>query len=161
MDTANLLEIARLALRSGHRKKARTILMQVIRQDPYSEKGWLWLSGAIENPDEQRYCLVQVMSINPTNQIAVDGLERLGPGSLQSPLEDSNYYTQTEGNKETQPEVEGVNSFKANRQFYQPELTPITPNAQEITDTSEKKCLNCKTHNPVNHKYCDHCGRKF
>jgi len=161
LDTANLLEIARLALRSGHRKKARTILMQVIRQDPISEKGWLWLSGAIDNPDEQRYCLIQVMSINPANQIAVDGLERLGPGSLQSPLEDPLYLNQREVTREPQPELKGSYPNETSPQYEEIELSPVIANPYEITDSSGKNCPNCKTLNPLNFRYCDHCGRKF
>jgi hypothetical protein len=161
LDTANLLEVARLALRSGHRKKARTILMQVIQLDPYSEKGWLWLSGAIDNPDEQRYCLVQVMSINPANQIAIDGLERLGPGSLQSPLEDVTYLAQ-QGANQVQPFEQGsAETVPTDIPDASDDLRSVSPGVLNTSDSPEKMCLHCKALNPLTFKYCDQCGSKF
>ncbi|GIV96483.1 MAG: hypothetical protein KatS3mg057_1140 [Herpetosiphonaceae bacterium] len=40
-----LLQEAIAAARAGQRALARRLLMVVVRQNPASEQGWLWLSG--------------------------------------------------------------------------------------------------------------------
>jgi hypothetical protein len=74
------------ALISGRKAQARLLLEQALQVDRQSEKGWLWLSGAVDTDEERRFCLKQVMSINEWNLAAQKGLKELGPGFARSPI---------------------------------------------------------------------------
>src|SRR5262245_57001927 len=62
------------AARQGQRERARSLLMQVVEADEQSERGWLWLSGVVDDPADQRVCLQNVLDINPRNEQAQKGL---------------------------------------------------------------------------------------
>ncbi len=72
-----LLRAGVAAARSGQRERARDLLIRALRQDPRSAAGWLWLSGVVDRPDEQRYCLERVLALDPDNQAARRGLALL------------------------------------------------------------------------------------
>jgi len=73
-DTAALLYSAVAALRSGDRQTAHTLLQQVLDKDPKNEQAWLWMSGTVDSPVEQRECLEVVLVLNPGNEAAQRGL---------------------------------------------------------------------------------------
>ncbi|HSH01266.1 MAG TPA: hypothetical protein VLL52_02020 [Anaerolineae bacterium] len=58
------------AYHAGQLNKAQNLLMQVITADEHSEEGWLWLSHVVDDREEQRICLENVLTINPHNQEA-------------------------------------------------------------------------------------------
>jgi len=67
---------AETAIRDGDTKTGFEILRQVLEEDPNSERGWWIMSGLV--PKEQRAnCLIQVLRINPDNQLAQDTLDDL------------------------------------------------------------------------------------
>lgn len=76
--SADLLRQGMAALRAGDRATAETLLARATQMDPNNEQAWLWLSGAASTPAEQRRCLEQVLRINPQNDAAKRGLEKLG-----------------------------------------------------------------------------------
>lgn len=63
--------------RAGKRAEARALLMQVVEADEQSETGWLWLSGVVDEPEDIRTCLENVLALNPENHQARQGLEWL------------------------------------------------------------------------------------
>jgi hypothetical protein len=85
---SNQLEAARLfqrgvaAARGGQRRVAAVLLGRAVQLDPGHELGWLWLSGVLENPDEIAFCLRSVLSVNPHNQRARQGLAWLEQRSM-------------------------------------------------------------------------------
>ncbi|MFL7794271.1 MAG: tetratricopeptide repeat protein [Anaerolineae bacterium] len=87
-----LLNQAKIALKEGRRVEARLLLVQLIQQDRYNEEAWLWLSGAVDGTDERRKCLEQILTINPSNELALRGLKRLehtvAPTADQAPVAD-------------------------------------------------------------------------
>lgn len=85
--TKKLLQQGIAALKAGQRAEACRLLKQVVRLNPSSEHGWLWLSSAVDTDGQRRFCLLQVLSINRHNAIASRGLEKLGPGDACSPLD--------------------------------------------------------------------------
>jgi len=85
-QAADLVEEGIAALISGRKAQARMLLGQALETDPHSEKGWLWLSGAVESDEERRFCLLQVLSINERSPAAQKGLRELGLGPARSPL---------------------------------------------------------------------------
>jgi membrane protease YdiL (CAAX protease family) len=82
-----LLQPAVAALEVGRRAEARHLLEEVVRANPRSERGWLWLAEVVDADEEQRFCLTQVLSINRRNGLARRGLEVLGPGPTWSQLD--------------------------------------------------------------------------
>jgi membrane protease YdiL (CAAX protease family) len=83
-----LIRLAITALEAGHREEARHLLEQVIRADPRSEHGWLWLADTVDSAAERRFCLIQVLAINRRNALARRRLLALGPGPTCAPLEE-------------------------------------------------------------------------
>jgi tetratricopeptide (TPR) repeat protein len=65
------------AYKLGNKDEARALLLKAVELDPYSEEGWLWLSGLLESKDDQRTALENVLAINPTNDRARKGLDFL------------------------------------------------------------------------------------
>ena len=65
------------ALRAGRKEEARSILLSVVDEQEDNERAWLYLSAAVETLEEQQICLENVLAINPTNEKARQGLERV------------------------------------------------------------------------------------
>ncbi|MEO5951752.1 MAG: hypothetical protein ABIQ44_04710 [Chloroflexia bacterium] len=74
-DVARLLHEGQSAARRGDRAMARALLTQLVEQDPRNEEAWMWLSGVVDNPDEQQICLENALVINPYNAHARKGLD--------------------------------------------------------------------------------------
>src|SRR5690242_14876038 len=65
------------AFKAGRKEEARTLLLKATELDQYNEQAWLWLSGLMDTPDDQRTCLENVLAINPNNERAKQGLSYL------------------------------------------------------------------------------------
>lgn len=86
----NVLQTGITAAREGRQAEARALLQQALQTDPNSEQGWLWMSIVVETDPERRLCLERVLTINPYNQTAQAGLEKLRSG--HSPGDGSQTY---------------------------------------------------------------------
>lgn len=82
-ETKTLLQLGMSALKAGQRKKAQELLMQAVEHDEKNEQAWLWLSGAVETDEDKRICLENTLTLNPDNQAAKRGLEKLGNSARQ------------------------------------------------------------------------------
>ena len=69
---ADLLEAGIRAAKNGERSAARTSLLECTELDPQNESAWLWLASISEYPEELLVFLKNVLSINPTNQKALE-----------------------------------------------------------------------------------------
>ncbi|MHB8628319.1 MAG: hypothetical protein ACYDBJ_15245 [Aggregatilineales bacterium] len=58
------------AARNGNKATARDRLREVVKRDEQNEKGWIWLASVIDDPNEKRLCLSNVLVINPGNTTA-------------------------------------------------------------------------------------------
>lgn len=65
------------AFKAGRKDEARALLLKATELDQYNEQAWLWLSGLMDTPDDQRTCLENVLAINPNNERASQGLAYL------------------------------------------------------------------------------------
>ncbi len=74
-----LLRIGMNAAKSGKKEEARRILLRVIDIDQHSVTAWLWLSSVVDDPEERRTCLENILEIAPNHELAKKGLEKLGP----------------------------------------------------------------------------------
>jgi predicted Zn-dependent protease len=71
-DKELLVEGARL-VSQGKRQEGRDLLMKYLEQDENNEEGWLWLSGAVDDPADMETALENCLSINPQNERAIQG----------------------------------------------------------------------------------------
>ena len=83
MTSDGLLRQGVSALKSGRKVEARKLFLEVIQQDGRNEMAWLWLSGAVDQVEDRRICLENVLSINPYNQAAKQGLELLNDSAAE------------------------------------------------------------------------------
>ncbi len=84
-DVQHLIVEGTGALRRGDKATARALLTRALEQDDRNEQVWLWLSGAVDTPEEQRICLENVLVLNPANDIARRGLDLLNQQMAQPP----------------------------------------------------------------------------
>lgn len=109
-DVDNWLRAGITAAKAGERDKARGLLMAVLRVDEENELAWLWLSGVVQTNEDRRVCLENVLTLNPDNQAARRGLDKL---------------TSHSSNDQNVPSPEPVMEEKMIRR----EFTPISPAA--------------------------------
>lgn len=73
------------AAKRGEQEQARNLLMAVIETDEENESAWLWLSGVVDDPEDKRICLENVLYLNPSSEPAQKGLailkSRIKPAS--------------------------------------------------------------------------------
>jgi len=79
---SDLLQAGIAAVKAGNLAKANAYLAQVVRDDPCSEQGWLWLGRCRATAEERAYCFNQVLAINPVNLEARDELRGGVPDSV-------------------------------------------------------------------------------
>ncbi|HMA35895.1 MAG TPA: zinc ribbon domain-containing protein [Chloroflexia bacterium] len=84
-DVQSLLRQSMEALTRGDKPTARDLLTSVLEMDDRNEQAWLWLSGAVDSPAEQRICLENVLTINPGSTAARQGLAYLDKIDASTP----------------------------------------------------------------------------
>jgi len=82
-STSDLLAQGIQAIKTGDTAAARDLLVHVLQSDARNLQAWLWLSGAVATPGERRYCLEQVLAVDPQHSAARRGLALL-PSELAS-----------------------------------------------------------------------------
>jgi hypothetical protein len=80
-----LMEQAIAHVIAGELDEGRTLLEQVLEQDPMNDRAWVWLSGCVEGEMQRRICLQQALRANPNNQAALDGMQLLDGELVQAP----------------------------------------------------------------------------
>lgn len=73
-----LLQQGIAAARNSQPEAARELLQRAIQLDPENETAWLWLSSVARDNKERRFCLKQLLALNPNNEHAIKGLRALG-----------------------------------------------------------------------------------
>ena len=66
-------------IKSGEKQKGGQILANLLKVDPQNELAWLWMSKVVDTKKRQQYCLRQVLTINPGNEIARKALDKIDP----------------------------------------------------------------------------------
>lgn len=85
-DPRQLLRQGVEAIRAGNKQRGRELLLQVVEEDDRNELAWLWLSATTDDRDEKIVCLENVLTINPENEKARQGLEKLSAPLPEPPL---------------------------------------------------------------------------
>lgn len=79
MPAADLLRRGIEAAHADRKIEAREIFLQVVEVDPRNELAWMWLSGLVDDLEDQIVACENVLTINPENQkvrLFLDGLKR-------------------------------------------------------------------------------------
>ena len=76
--SSNTLQQAIALAKSGDKAGARQLLESILQHEPNNETAWIWMTDVVESDYERRICLEKVLSINPGNLIAKEGLHHLG-----------------------------------------------------------------------------------
>jgi hypothetical protein len=113
------------AYRAGRKDEARALLLRAVEIDQYNEQAWLWLSAVVESPEEQRTCLENVITINPGNERAKQGLHMLSQKS--NPASSKSASTQAD-------DVLASTSFTSTPS---PSNNPFSADADELPSTIE------------------------
>jgi hypothetical protein len=74
--TDNIQEAIEL-IKSGKKADGGRILSVIVKKHPDTELAWQWLSVCVVPEEQKRYCLNQVLRINPQNVNAKKALESL------------------------------------------------------------------------------------
>ncbi len=69
--TTDKLVRAYHCIRAGDLATARSVIKEVIQASPTSERAWLMMSLAVEDPRQQADCLERVLRLNPNNPMAL------------------------------------------------------------------------------------------
>ncbi|MDB5078654.1 MAG: hypothetical protein JWP00_578 [Chloroflexi bacterium] len=76
-EISNLLVQGFKAAKEGRRDEAYEVFCNVVRRDPNNELGWLYRAATTEDLSEAYVCLQRVLAINPANEKAQRGVERI------------------------------------------------------------------------------------
>ncbi len=68
------------------REKEKKALAQILRSDPNNEMAWLSMATLLSVSDQKRECYEKVLTLNPENVQAKNGLARLRSGGKQSSI---------------------------------------------------------------------------
>src|SRR5262245_18453119 len=153
--TDNLLEQGISAALTGRRDEARALLSQVVEADDRNEQAWLWLSGLVEDPEDIRTCLENVLHLNPGNVKAQHGLAWL---------------EQRHGLRPTTASVTDPASVQA--QHAPNDTPPADPSPPEKPDPAgvlavaelppiEDPCPYCGAATPPDARRCPSCGKQL
>lgn len=145
------LKTAIEAIRSDNKDKARELLGHIIRNNPESDKAWIYLAFAVDTPERSMECLQRAAQINPDNDkvhLLIEHLEnKTRPLSSYVPCPEcgtDNPSTQRyciecgaalSGNP---PPTKPVDSSKQTRNRY-----VVCPQCDVRNSGRERNCLNC------------------
>lgn len=86
--TANINAMLRAAADAANANKkadARALLERVLEIDQYNEQAWVELSKIVDDVEERRTCLENILVINPSSVYAKEMLNRLNAGTFSPP----------------------------------------------------------------------------
>lgn len=63
--------------REGNKEEARALLQELVDENPEDAKAWLLMARLVDDDDEKRICLANVLQLEPTNEAAQKMLEKL------------------------------------------------------------------------------------
>lgn len=113
--------------------EAQKILKQVIKLDPRNEIAWLWLSGVVTDKNLRVQCLKRVLTINPQNKPAQQGLKILEEQtSSRNSSKNSSNIDSPSGKQSFSDDGKNVESQQDNQQ----RLQPVRSNIKTVSPSS-------------------------
>ncbi|MDZ4764046.1 MAG: tetratricopeptide repeat protein [Chloroflexota bacterium] len=107
------------AAKAGSKDEARQLLQQSVRLEPRNEAAWLWLASVARDSAERRFCLEQVISINPGNATAQQALDALTTGAISPTPMPPSSTSRADASAPSIRSLSGISPIKP--------LTPTTP----------------------------------
>jgi tetratricopeptide (TPR) repeat protein len=82
---ARLIEQGQAAAQRGNSELARNYLQAAVDLEPNNATAWLWFAGVLEDLEDQKYALEQVLTLDPDNERAEGGLRYVNELLAQQP----------------------------------------------------------------------------
>jgi len=126
--TTEKLNTAIQLIQSGHRQSAVPVLREIIQENPADEHAWLWLYTCVDQVEQKKLCLQNVLKLNPANQQAREALAALtapvpapvasadGMGSREERIENREERMEWQRTEPDQVEREKTEPGKAGRE---------------------------------------------
>ena len=73
-----MLQEAIEAVSRGQRQRAKDLFTRLLRVNQSNPTYWLWMSSLVDTPKERRYCLQNVLKLEPNHEGAKRGLVMMG-----------------------------------------------------------------------------------
>jgi len=178
---SELLQQGIAAARAGNRAEARALLMRVIEGDERNEQAWLWLSGVVDDPNDMRTCLHNVLDLNPDNTQAKQGLawvdSKYGPPAPAPPTP-AEIAPTTPAAPAYDPLASAATSYTGPTTRLVPEApiaapplvspppasatpTPAAVTHLEVSASAENPCPYCGTPTVLTQKSCTQCRQSL
>ncbi|NOR83712.1 MAG: hypothetical protein GQ526_09490 [Ardenticatenales bacterium] len=138
------------AARRGERAEARKVLLHILELDDRNKTAWLWLSGVMVDIDDQILCLENVLTIDPENATAVEGLTKLRSWRA---TQEAEYETERATFDEEPTPLPPVEPEPGQSIFGDEEPSPVE------SQGGTRVCIHCGTVNPSGRGPCQLCGR--
>jgi len=111
MDTEYTLEKARMVIKQKDEQSARSILSQILGQNPQNKEAWILLAQVVAEPDQIIDCLERVQQLDPNIKGLSQRLERVRKGPLK-------YYHQiidvTQGYRQWDGQARSIGQYEVN-----------------------------------------------
>lgn len=121
--SSELLQQAYRLIREGNKPEAVRLLTPLVRTDPLNADAWWLLANALDNPDQKRRALEQVLKLRPNDDAAKRMYDRLQPVAASAPpLKKKTVKTQRVDASEAVPEFEEVETDGDIFESYDPML---------------------------------------
>jgi len=147
------------AIRSGERGRGRDLLLQVVEADERIEPAWLWLSVAVDDPNDKLVALENVLTLNPNNaqaQVELRKVRRQLGIAEDTPIPESLRAVAPPSTREAAP-VATPTPIPASPS---PSPVPIPGTAVDLDD-DPLQCVYCGRPTHATDNACPHCGRNL
>jgi tetratricopeptide (TPR) repeat protein len=159
--TEDLLQQGIVAAQAGRREEARALLVRVVEADERNEQAWLWLAGVIDDPDDMRTCLENVLDLNPGNVKAQQGLAwietRYGPRAAPAPEPEAAPTAPQDARSYTGPTTKLASEVAAAALAATVSPAPGTPTAATKITSPENPCPYCGAPTTPTQQHCTQC----
>lgn len=151
-EVSTLLRQGIDAARRGERVEARKLLLRVLDLEDRNKTAWLWLSGVMVDIDDQILCLENVLTIDPENAAAVEGLTRMRSWRA---AQEAEHETERAARDEEPGPLPPVEPEPGQSIIGDEEPSPVERQA------TTRMCIHCGTVNPNKRGPCQLCGKSI
>ncbi len=151
-----LLREAVASVKKGERAVARTLLREIIHDDPRNPQAWLWMAGVADSVAEVTHCLEKVLEVEPDNQMANERLSMLR--LLRYTNSDSGTpppVRQTAPDSSAAVALRGIGSLTTQGGAASPSTPGAPPRPRPSLQTA---CVLCQSDLDLRRQQCTRCG---
>ncbi len=111
------------AAEAGDLEQARSLLLQVVEENPHHEEAWMWLCDFVDSREDRLIALENVLTINPKNHDARVLLETLQSAGVQAAENTPRVFSAVS----TEPLKRPVNPWEETSSILEKASSPTTP----------------------------------